>query len=173
VSYFAVALAKGQSGWATGELDLGRPSDLSDVEEVADLLRDFDTDAPVSLLLVEVDDEYLAILRLDEGGDLRVFGSDEAFVDESPIGAVLLGEEDRPAPIELPDEDFDSDEYSEEPPAAPDGVEPIGDAELLADLGVSGARLLALVAAEGKMPSDVTSEICAVLGCADEVEELR
>lgn len=172
MSYFAVALTKGHSGWAAGELDLGRPSDLADVEEVADLLRDVDSDASVSLLLVEVDDEYLGVLRLDEGGDLRVFGSDEAFVDESPLGAVLLGEEDRPAPIELPDEDFESEEYAE-PPAAPDGVEPIGDADLLADLGVPGARLRALVAAEGKLPSDVTTEICTVLGCADEVEELR
>lgn len=172
MSYFAVALARGSSGWTVGELDLGRPSDLSDVEEVADLLRDFDTDATVSVLFVEVDDEYLGILRLDEGGDLRVFGSDEAFIDESPIGEALLAEEDRPAPIELPDDDYESEGYTD-PPAAPDGVEPIGDADLLTDLGVPGVRLRSLVAAEGKLPSDVTAEICAVLGCADEVEELR
>lgn len=174
MSYFAVAVAKSPSGWSADELDLGRPSDLSDVEEVAELLRDLDSDATVSLLFVEVDDEYLAILRLDEGEDLRVFGSDAAFVDESPLGAVLLGEEDRPGPIDLPDEDFESDEeYTDDPPAPTDDVEPVGDADLLADLGISGAKLRALVAAEGMMPSDVTAEICTILGVGDEVEELR
>lgn len=175
MSYFAAALAKGPSGWTAAELDLGRPSDLADVEEVAELLRDFDTEAKVSLLFVEVDDEYLAILRLDEGEDLRVFGSDAGFVDESPLGAVLLGEEDRPGPIDLPDDDeeYDSEDYVAEPPAGPDDVEPVGDSELLADLGVSGKRLVGLCGAEGMMPSDVTAEIASVLGCADEVEELR
>lgn len=177
MSYFAAALAKGPAGWTAAELDLGRPADLADVEEVAELLRDFDTEAKVSLLFVEVDDEYLAILRLDEGEDLRVFGSDAGFVDESPLGAVLLGEEDRPGPIDLPDDDEDyddsGDDLATEPPPGPEDVEPVGDTELLADLGVSGKRLVGLCAAEGLMPSDVTAEIAGVLGCADEVEELR
>lgn len=177
MSYFAAAVTRGPKGWAVAELDLGRPSELSDVEEAAELLRDFDTEAEVSLLFVEVDDAYLAILRLDEGEDLRVFGSDAAFVDESPLGAALLGDEDRPEQVDLPDDDYESDDYddsaAEPAPANGDDAEPVGDPELLADLGVPGKRLLGLCAGEGLMPSDVTAEICAVLGCADEVEELR
>lgn len=172
MSYFAVAAARGPRDWAVAELDLGRPADLADVEDVADLLRDVDVDASVSLLFVEVDDEYLAVLRLDEGEDLRVFGSDAAFVDESPLGAVLLGDQDRHDTIELPDEDDDY-EAPEQPAGNAEDIEPVGDSDLLADLGISGQKLVELCAGEGMMPSDVTTEICAVLGCADAVEELR
>ncbi len=187
MSYFAAAVTRGPKGWAAAELNLGRAADIADVEQVAELLRDSDIEAEVSLLFVEVDDEYLAILRLDEGEDLRVFGSDAAFVDESPLGAALLGEEDRPGALDLPDDDFDpsgsdddegDDEDEDESAVTPvvpvaDDAEPIGDPDLLADLGISGPRLRALCVQEGMMPSDMTAEICAVLGCADDVEELR
>ena len=53
-------------------------------------------DPPLPQAGVESDDQYLAILRLDEGEDLRVFGSDSAFADESRIGSVLLGEIEAP-----------------------------------------------------------------------------
>jgi putative tRNA adenosine deaminase-associated protein len=49
----------------------------------------------------------------------------------------------------------------------------VGDADLLADLGIPAPKLLALCGHEGMMPADVTAEVCQVLGCADEVEELR
>lgn len=182
MSYFAAAVTRGPKGWAVAELDLGRPSELTDVEDVAELLRDSDIEAEVSLLFVEVDDEYLAVLRLDEGEDLRVFGSDTAFVDESSLGAMLLGEEEVPDRLDLPDDDFEDDEADtsgdEEDDGAvagpePDDAEPIGDVDLLADLGISARELRALCSKEGMLPSDMTAEICSVLGCADEVEELR
>ena len=53
------------------------------------------------------------------------------------------------------------------------GFDPVGDPELLADLGIPGERLLALCAKEGMLPQDVTAEVCQVIGCGDEVEELR
>ena len=62
-----------------------------------DRLRDVEPDAEMSLLFVEADDQYLVILRLDEGEDLRVFGSDSAFADESRLGALLLGDIEAPA----------------------------------------------------------------------------
>jgi putative tRNA adenosine deaminase-associated protein len=52
-------------------------------------------------------------------------------------------------------------------------ADPVGDADLLADLGVPAHHLLELCAHEGMMPADITAEICAVMGCADEIEELR
>jgi putative tRNA adenosine deaminase-associated protein len=168
VSYFAVAVARGPKGWAATELDIGRPSDA---EDVAELLRDHDTEADVSLLFVEADDEYLTILRLDEGEDLRVFGSDAAFADESRLGAVLLADLERPEPIDI-DGDYESDGDADDAPDLGDS-EPVGDADLLSDLGVPAKRLTELCAKEGLLPTDVTAEICAVLGCAEDVEELR
>jgi putative tRNA adenosine deaminase-associated protein len=71
VSYFAAAVVRGPKGWSSAEVDL---TGAADIEEVADRLRDVDNDADVSIMFVESDDVYLAILRLDEGEDLRVFG---------------------------------------------------------------------------------------------------
>jgi putative tRNA adenosine deaminase-associated protein len=179
VSYFAAALARGPKGWTATELDL---TGAADVEEVADLLRDVDPEADVSLLFVESDDVYLVILRLDEGEDLRVFGSDSAFAEESRLGALLLGEIEEPAleidevvAVAEPDAAGPADDAAGEPepaPAEPD-VDPVGDPDLLADLGVPAHRLLALCAHDGMLPADVTAEVCQAIGCADEVEELR
>ena len=166
MSIFAAAVARGKAGWTATELDL---SGLADIDEVVDALRDAEPDADLALLFVESDDEYLAILRLDEGEDLRVFGSDSAFAEESRIGSVLLGEVETPA---LGLDDLAAPDDEDSPSPEPD-ADPIGDAELLGDLGVNAQRLLALCGMEGMLPSDVTAEICQRIGCGDEMEELR
>lgn len=175
MSTFAAAVARGKNGWTASELDL---SGLADVDEVADRLRDVEPDAELSLLFVEADDQYLVILRLDDTDDLRVFGSDSAFADESRIGALLLGDIEAPAleidelaaaAVASPD---DEEEQEEEPVVDPD-ADPVGDAELLSDLGVTAHRLLTLCGLEGMLPADVTAEICQRIGCGDEMEELR
>jgi putative tRNA adenosine deaminase-associated protein len=177
VSHFAAAVVRGRSGWTATELDL---SDAADVEDVADRLRDVDLTASVSLLFIESDDSYLAILRLDEGEDLRVFGSDSAFVDDSRLGKLLLGDltlggtvEPVLEPTDADDFTDDADTEEEERPAADPTANPIGDADLLADLGVSAHHLLELCATDGLLPADVTAEVSQAIGCADEVEELR
>jgi len=171
VSYFAAAAVRGSTGWSAKEVDL---AGVADIEEVADRLRDVDAEAPVALLFVESDDAYLAILRLDDGEDLRVFGSDAVFAEESRLGALLLGDIETPVPeiddvVAAPDED---EEGEVKPPADPD-VEPVGDADLLTDLGVPAPRLLTLCAREGMLPADVTAEVCQAIGAGDAVEELR
>lgn len=170
MSYFAAAAVRGAAGWTAAEVNL---NGAADVEEVADRLRDVDLDADLSLLFVEADDTYLVILRLDEGEDLRVFGSDSAFAEESRLGALLVGDIKAPA-VEI-DEALDAaaDEDEADKPAADPDADPVGDADLLADLGVSAHRLLDLCAHDGMLPSDVTAEVCQAIGCGDEVEELR
>ncbi|MFY1696583.1 MULTISPECIES: tRNA adenosine deaminase-associated protein [unclassified Solwaraspora] len=73
------------------------------------------------------------------------------------------------------DDDVDAlaDEEDDEEPVADPDAEPVGDADLLADLGVSARRLLALCSRDGMLPADVTAEVCQTLGCGDEIEELR
>ncbi|GAA2650413.1 tRNA adenosine deaminase-associated protein [Paractinoplanes durhamensis] len=174
MSTFAAAVGRGKNGWTASELDL---TGLADIDEVVDALRDVEPDADVALLFVESDDQYLAILRLDEGEDLRVFGSDSAFAEESRIGSVLLGEIEAPA-LEIDDltssaaSSPDDDDEDDRPATDPD-ADPVGDAELLADLGINSSRLLGLCGKEGMLPSDVTAEICQRIGCGDEMEELR
>ncbi|GLH97712.1 tRNA adenosine deaminase-associated protein [Phytohabitans aurantiacus] len=172
MSYFAAAVARGSDGWTVAELDL---TGAADIDEVADRLRDVSPDADVSLLFVEADDLYLAILRLDQGEDLRLFGSDSVFAEESRLGALLLGDIETPALEidEVTEPPAPNDDDDDEPPASEPDVEPVGDADLLKDLGISSHQLLELCAHEGMMPADVTAEVCQVLGCGDEVEELR
>lgn len=177
MSYFAAAVVRGATGWTAAEFDLGG---AADIDEVADRLRDVDQDADMSLLFVEADDVYLTILRLDEGEDLRVFSCDSAFAEESRLGALLIGDLQTPAleiddvaePAEGASAGSVGDGESEEPAADPD-ADPVGDTDLLADLGLAPNRLLALCAHEGMLPADVTAEVCQILGCGDEVEELR
>jgi putative tRNA adenosine deaminase-associated protein len=169
VSYFAAALARSSEGWTSAEIDL---DDADDVEAVADLLRDVEQAAELSLLFVESDDEYLVVLRLDEGEDLRVFGSDVAFAEASGVGAVLLAElEASELPVEIDTTDATGEE-SDEDAAEPVG-HPVGDADLLTDLGISARDLLALCSHEGMLPADVMTEICRKIGCADELQDLR
>ncbi|GAA0737025.1 tRNA adenosine deaminase-associated protein [Dactylosporangium roseum] len=170
MSYFAAAVTRGAEGWAAAELDL---SGAADIEEITDRLRDVDAEASVSLLFVESDDAYLAILRLDEGEDLRVFGSDSVFAEESRLGAILLGDIEEQLPEVAAVDEEPSEEDEEERPSAEPEVEPVGDPELLADLGLSGGRLLELCAQEGMLPADLTAEICQAVGAGDEIEELR
>jgi putative tRNA adenosine deaminase-associated protein len=169
VSNFAVAVVQVDDAWTAHRLTL---TDAADLEDVADLVRDVEPSADVSLLFVESNDEYLAILRLDQGEDLRVFGSDLAFAEESRLGALLLGDIGQPA-VELAAAVLESTEIDADDPAPPADAEPVGDADLLADLGVPAARLLQLCGQDGMLPSDITAEVCQALGCGDEVEELR
>jgi putative tRNA adenosine deaminase-associated protein len=171
LSTFAAAVARGKNGWTASELEL---SGIPDLDEVVDRLRDAEPDADLTLLFVEADDLYLAILRLDEGEDLRVFGSDSAFADESKTGALLLGDIETPVP-EIDDltDDAGADDDEDDRPAVDPDADPVGDTEILADLGVSSHRLLTLCGLEGMLPADITAEICQRLGCGDEMEELR
>lgn len=171
--YVAAAVVRGKDGWTATEFDL---AGVADPEDVADRLRDLDPEAEVSLLFVESDDTYLSIVRLDQTDDLRVFGSDSAFAQESRLGALLLADIEMPA-LELDQtlagsEDADSEDDASAPAAEPD-TDPVGDADLLADLGVSAHHLLTLCAREGMLPADVTSEVAHAIGCGDELEELR
>ncbi|MEU2616020.1 tRNA adenosine deaminase-associated protein [Micromonospora sp. NPDC007271] len=173
MSYFAAAVGRVEGSWTAEEVSL---RGATDIDEVADRLRDVEPDADLSLLFVEADDTYLVILRLDEGEDLRIFGSDSAYADESRLGALLVG--DLKAPVtglgdtDEPQVAAGGDGETEQPAADPE-ADPVGDADILADLGISAQKLLALCGHEGMMPADVTAEICQVLGCGDEVEELR
>ena len=162
MSYFAAALARTSTGWTAEELDL---DGVSDVDEVADRVRDVDGDAQTALLFVEEDDEYVAILRVDaDADDLRVFVSDSAAAETYAVAGIFAGavEEEAAPPSAEDDED-------EDPPDS----EPVGDADLLADLGTPKRDLIALVTHERTLPSDVISEVCERAGCLDELETLR
>ena len=160
MSYFAAALARTPDGWTAEELDL---DGVSDVDEVADLVRDVGSEAGPALLFVEEDDEYVAILRVDADVDEpRVFVSDAAAAATYPVAGILAGAVDDPAVADADGEDSPT----------PVG-EPLGDAGLLSDLGTSRRDLLTLINSGRTLPADVISEVCERAGCLDELETLR
>lgn len=155
MSYFAAALTRSGGGWAACELDL---DGLEDLESITDALRDLEPEGP-ALLLLEQDDEWLAVVRVDGDNDPRVFLSDRRAAHSSEVAALVWIEE---AP-----EVLDDDEGTR--PVA----EPVGDAALLADLGTPEAELLALCAHEGMLPADVLSAVGERGGFLDVLDGLR
>lgn len=157
MSYFAAALTRTPDGWQGRELDL---DGLEDLEDVADTLRDLD-DGGLALLLLEQDDEWLGVVRVEGDGDPRVFLSDRRAVHSSDVAALLWEEE----PVDAPDED-------EEEGARP-VAEPVGDAALLADLGTPEDALLELCAEEGMLPADVLTAVGERGGFVEVLDSLR
>jgi len=163
VTYFAAALARTAGGWSAEEVDL---DEMADLEALADHLRELTGEAEgPALLLLEEDDEYVAVVRVDGGvGSLdepRVFLSDRRAVQASDVAAMLWEDSG------LSDAVDDDDEGTR--PVA----EPVGDTALLSDLGTSSDDLLALCAEEGLLPADVLTAVCERAGCLDALEQVR
>jgi len=173
VTYFAAALARRGSGWTGEEIDLDGVEDLDGVvDSVRQAVGD---DAETALMLFEENDEWFGVVRIDDDGDPRVFVSDGRVVETSQVGGIL-GEAatvDDDEPVDVDDDEDDSDDDEEEEEAIRAAGDPIGDPDLLADLGVPGKRLLALCAEEGQLPADILSALCESAGCLDALEALR
>jgi putative tRNA adenosine deaminase-associated protein len=160
VSYAAIVVARSAQGWTASEVDL---DEVEDVDGAAELAREVSAGAHPTVLFIEEEDEYLAILRVDgDFDDPRVFVSDAKAVDNFRLAALLLdGIEPEP-----------DDEDDEDAPAGHDS-EPAGDVDLLSDLGTSARSLVALCDQEGTLPSDVVAAVCENAGCLAELEMLR
>lgn len=163
MTYFAAALSRSTAGWAAHEVDL---DGVQDVDDLAELIRDLDPDAPTTVLFVEEDDEYLAIVRVDAGvEEPRVFISDARAAVSYPTVAMLA---DAVSAAEDPGSDS-----GDEDSALGFEVEPVGATDLLADLGTPARTLLGLCTHEGNLPADVITEVCERAGCLEELEALR
>lgn len=183
MSYFAAALARTDLGWTGVELDL---SEIDDLEALTDLLRDLTDDGPgPALLLLEQDDEHVAVVRVDGGpgthADPRIFLSDRRAVQGSDVVAMLWAD----AEVDLHEQDavgagtgenevVEGEELDDEDEASLRLlVEPVGDASLLVDLGTPADVLINLCAEEGLLPADVITALCERAGCLDLLEQLR
>jgi putative tRNA adenosine deaminase-associated protein len=172
VSYFAAALARRGGDWVGTEIDL---TEAEDLDGVVDVMRvAVGEDVETTLLLLEENDEWLAIVRVDDDSDPRVFVSDGRVVDTSTLGA-LLGEA---AAVQDDDDDDDVDDDADDDGEEDDdnvraAGDPIGDADVMADLGTSSDRLLKLCAEEGQLPADILSAVSERAGCLEALEQLR
>jgi putative tRNA adenosine deaminase-associated protein len=154
VPYFAAVFAQTEAGWVGTEADL---IEAKIMDDVSDLLREsgLETGGDPVVLLVEEDDEWFAVLRLDGEEDPRVFLSDARAIATSELAALLyqfIG-----AAEEAPEGGVDG---------APDG-----DRELLEDLGTDTQELEDL--SERSLPTDALLIVAERAGFADEFDRLH
>ncbi|MCW2496698.1 tRNA adenosine deaminase-associated protein [Jatrophihabitans sp.] len=160
MSHFACVLARTGKSWTAVEVSLDGCESLTDMADVA-----VDIDGELRLLVVEQDDEYAGIIRIDDPDDEpRAFLSDGHAADAYPIAAVIA--EDL---VEIGEAELDDDEDA---PPAHDSA-PFGDAEIVDDLGISASELIAMCAHEGTLPMDVLVAVCEKAGCGEAFDDLR
>ncbi|MFC9844340.1 hypothetical protein ACFWFF_34195 [Streptomyces sp. NPDC060223] len=182
--YFAALLARTEDGWEASDTEL---DDVETLSDLTDLAREASEEADTVLVLIEQEDAWFGVLRLDGEEDPRIYVSDAAAAARSSYGEILLTDEllgrepgdDDVADLDSldldgtedgePDNENDSDEEDEETGASGETVShsPVGDRDILADLGVSEKELLALD--EG----DALSTIADSLGAAEVLETVR
>jgi len=170
MAYFAALVARTDDGWESSEIDL---DEVDDLPGLADLMRDSAVDDGTVLLLLEQEDTWFALVRIDGDDDPRVFVSDQHAVMHSAYAEMLLpGPDDEfdlddfdPTVEEPADEDDDDDERL----PLPSG--PAGDTDLLADLGTAQDDLRKMCA--DALPSEVLSVLAERAGAADALESVR
>jgi putative tRNA adenosine deaminase-associated protein len=150
VSYFTAVLARADSTWSVHELDIDSEADLAEL--TGDLRAVNGTDEPV-LLLVEREDAWWAVVRVDGEEDPRVFVSDVQGAAVSPYAEILA----------VVDEDAD-----EEPAPGTCG----GDLDVLADLGTSTEDLQDMCD-EQLLPMDALAAVAERAGFAEVLDSLR
>ncbi|MEU9286813.1 hypothetical protein AB0D57_19380 [Streptomyces sp. NPDC048275] len=179
--YFAALLARTEDGWEASDTELDDVETLSDLTDLAREASEEDT----VLVLIEQEDAWFGVVRLDGEEDPRIYVSDAAAAARSSYGEILLTDEllgrepgDDDADLDSldldgtedgePDNATDADDdEDEEAPGEAVSHSPVGDREILADLGVSEKELLALD--EG----DALSTIADALGAAEVLETVR
>ncbi|MFF7228847.1 putative tRNA adenosine deaminase-associated protein [Streptomyces sp. 2333.5] len=181
--YFAALLARTEDGWEASDTEL---DDVETLTDLADLAREAAVDDDTVVAFIEQEDAWFGVIRVDGEDDPRVFLSNAAAAAKSSYGAMLtdelLGREEDDAADDLDSLDLDGTEDGEPDPDPDDNVDddtleavngsdgpprgPLGDAALLADLGVSEKELLAL-------DTDALGTIADSLGCTEVLEAVR
>lgn len=180
--YFAALLARTEDGWEASDTEL---DDVETLSDLADLAREASPEDDTVLVLIEQEDAWFGVVRVDGEEDPRIYVSDATAAARSSYGEILLTDEllgrepgDDVADLdaldldgtedgetESDDADDDEDGGATAGGAVPSG--PIGDREVLADLGMDEKELLTLDS------TDALNEIADVLGAAEILETVR
>src|SRR5947208_14884811 len=131
MSYFAAMLIRARDRWTVDEADL---EDCESLTDLGDALRDRAGD--VRLLVIEQDDEYAAIIRLDDDADdPRAFLSDGHAADAYPVAAVVAEDLVEIGKDGEEEEELDEDDplFGTDAPPTHDSA-PFGDPDIVEDL---------------------------------------
>lgn len=178
--YFAALLARTEDGWQASEPDL---DDVETLADLSDLARAAGDEEETVLVFIEQEDAWFGVVRVDGEEDPRIYVSDAAAAARSSYGEILLTDEVLGRdPEDLDDlvdldgtedgEDSDDDEGVVGPSEDHVPTGPLGDTDLLADLGMSTGDLLAL-SGDGALTGEALGEIADAIGAADVLEAVR
>jgi len=174
--YFAALLARTEDGWEASDTEL---DDVETLSDLADLAREASPDDDTVLVLIEQEDAWFGVVRIDGEDDPRIYVSDAAAAARSSYGEILLtdellGREPGDDGADLDSLDLDG---TEEPDGDSDDEEggsgdavphsPVGDSEILDDLGVGEKELKSLDA------DDALGAIAEALGASEVLETVR
>ena len=174
--YFAALLARTEDGWEASDTEL---DDVETLSDLADLAREASTEDDTVLILIEQEETWFGVVRIDGEDDPRIYVSDAAAAARSSYGEILLTDEllgrepgDDDADLDSLDLDGtedgeDEDDGDEDTPSAESVPHsPVGDAEILDDLGVDAKELRSLDA-------DALTAIAEALGASEVLETVR
>ncbi len=179
--YFAALLARTEDGWEASDTEL---DDVETLTDLADLARNASADEDTVLVLIEQEDAWFGVVRVDGEDDPRVYVSDASAAARSSYGEILLTDEllGRDPDDELADLDAldldgteDGEPEREDDESAPDlgpiPAGPVGEAGLLDDFGITEATLRSL--GHGGGAGEALSGIAEALGCGEILEAVR
>lgn len=178
--YFAALLARTEDGWQASEPDL---DDVETLADLSDLARAAGEEEETVLVFIEQEDAWFGVIRVDGEEDPRIYVSDAAAAARSSYGEILLTDEVLGRdPEDLDDlvdldgtEDGDNDDTLDSVVSPSEDhvpVGPLGDTEILTDLGMGTPELLEL-SGDGALTGEALGEIAEALGCADVLEAVR
>ncbi|WP_449352692.1 tRNA adenosine deaminase-associated protein [Streptomyces shaanxiensis] len=177
--YFAALLARTEDGWEASDTEL--LDNVETLSDLADLAREAAAEDDTVLVLIEQEDAWFGVVRIDGEEDPRIYVSDAAAAARSSYGEILLtdellGREPGDDDPDLDALDLDGTEDGEDgeddedesgggsAEAVPHG--PVGDAAVLDDLGVTEKELKSL-------SEDALTEIAEALGASEVLETVR
>lgn len=152
MSYFTAVVAREGRTWVSHDLDV---DSVEDLDELTAEVRGVVDDEDLALVLVEREDVWWAVVRLDGEDDPRIFVSDQVGATSSPYSSILAIAED----------DSDEDQVVVKGTFA-------GDFDLLTDLGTSPERLREMCEEE-MLPMDALAAVAESAGFAEVLDSLR
>lgn len=172
VAYFTAVLAKVGRTWKARDVEV---DDADTLDDLVESLRSVAVDDQPVLAVVEHEDEWFALIRVDAEEEPRLFVSDLGAASHGPYAELLAPAAD----VDVPEDGDDDEDEDAAGGEDDDGDEEetiaawAGEADLLEDLGVSARTLRKLVEDNADDPGAVLGEVGESVGFSELLEALR
>jgi putative tRNA adenosine deaminase-associated protein len=173
VAYFTAVIARAGAAWRSRDVEVDEARTL---EDLTDALRGVAVgDQPV-LAVIEHEDEWFAVVRVDGDDEPRLFVSDLYAASRSHYGPLLAPAADVDSDddvVDADDDEGDEEDGDKERDDEPKIAAWAGETDLLEDLGVSGRTLRKLVEENSDDPGTVLAEVGETVGFVELLDTLR